>query len=184
MEKSPLLPLRRLSSFCLRNPLSRILYKAGRKAGSRLRESRLMTPSGRGGDFTQPRAHSFTQLCKCNIVSQEFGPRGGGLMSSLRSLTFTTVPQSLGPSCYWCLPFPPYITRRDDFIGVQEIRKGRSKSENARSRSVGRPPGGQEERPHLAPSYRTRGSLLSVPHVTDKLLFVTRAQGARYDIRV
>ena len=61
-------------------------------------------------------------------------------MSSLRSLTFTTVPQSLGPSCYWCLPFPPYIThgrlRRDDFIGVQEIRKGRSKSENARSRSV------------------------------------------------
>ena len=35
----------------------------GERVGPRLGESHLLTPSGRGGDFTQPRAHSYAQLC-------------------------------------------------------------------------------------------------------------------------
>ena len=35
----------------------------GERVGPRLRESRLPTPSGRGGEFTQPRARSFAQPC-------------------------------------------------------------------------------------------------------------------------
>ena len=35
----------------------------GKRVGPRLRESRPGTPSNRGGEFPQPRAHSLAQLC-------------------------------------------------------------------------------------------------------------------------
>ena len=35
----------------------------GKRVGPGLRESRLLTPSGHGGEFTQPRGHSFAQPC-------------------------------------------------------------------------------------------------------------------------
>ena len=39
------------------------LTEMGHKVGPRLRESRLLAPSGSGHEFTQPRAHLKAQLC-------------------------------------------------------------------------------------------------------------------------
>ena len=41
----------------------------------RLRESRLLAPSGHGGVFTQPRVHLIDQLCKYLIPSGQRQPR-------------------------------------------------------------------------------------------------------------
>ena len=35
-----------------------------------MRESCLLTPSGHGGEFTQPRGHSFAQ--PCTVVSESY----------------------------------------------------------------------------------------------------------------
>ena len=40
-----------------------ITTEVGERVVPRLRESRLMTPSGHGGEFTQPRDYSFAHPC-------------------------------------------------------------------------------------------------------------------------
>ena len=52
----------------------------GESVGPRLRESRLLTPSGRGGELTQPMAFSFIQLCTL-MVFVTFGFCGGPVIS-------------------------------------------------------------------------------------------------------
>ena len=47
----------------------------GKRVVLRLRESRLLTPSGRGREFTHPRDHSFAQPCICTWPQLVGAPR-------------------------------------------------------------------------------------------------------------
>ena len=46
----------------------RICTGIGYKVVPRLRESRLLAPSGHGGEFTHPRAHLLADPCRCLSV--------------------------------------------------------------------------------------------------------------------
>ena len=53
-----------LRGVCERGRRIMLFTWIGQKVGPRLRESRLLAPSGRGGEFTQPREHLLADPCR------------------------------------------------------------------------------------------------------------------------
>ena len=61
--------------------------EVGERVGPRLGESRVLTPSGHVGEFTQPRAHSFAQLY---------------ILWTLSDITFEEAMAAKGANSYSC----------------------------------------------------------------------------------
>ena len=67
------------------------------KTGSRLRDLNSWSPSGRGGEFTQPRAHLIRELCRVSRNSElreTQTERGNSLGNAKKNSGFHALPDS------------------------------------------------------------------------------------------